>query len=167
MESVQDRIRPGSSPPARGTRGACCNGNRVRRFIPACAGNTLAKDYGTSAVSVHPRLRGEHGFGITLAQLCHGSSPPARGTPRNPLRQNKNTRFIPACAGNTLNKLKAHYRPPVHPRLRGEHATAYTTGASASGSSPPARGTLRTHLGEIACRRFIPACAGNTASENW
>ena len=51
---------------------------------------------------------------------------------------------------------------PVHPRSRGEHGTQYDLTTDPDGSSPLARGTPRTSLAASACRRFIPARAGNT-----
>ena len=56
------------------------------------------------------------------------------------------SRFIPACAGNTLSQGDSRYR--------------------SSGSSPPVRGTPRPLAPPVAHRayRFIPACAGNTTS---
>ena len=50
----------GSSPRARGTprRTGTCNADR--RFIPACAGNTLCAAAWCRRQSVHPRVRGEH-----------------------------------------------------------------------------------------------------------
>ena len=50
----------------------------------------------------------------------------------------------------------------VHPRPRGEHATQCITIASASGSSPPTRGTLHRPFPVHPAHRFIPAHAGNT-----
>ena len=93
-----------------------------------------------------------------------GSSPPARGTPRHHRASRPAHRFIPACAGNTHEKRPALLRRAVHPRLRGEHSCAKPRSANASGSSPPARGTLG-RAGMLREReRFIPACAGNTRS---
>ena len=50
----------GSSPPARGTRGAADRGLERRRFIPARAGNTWMASAMSIVSSVHPRPRGEH-----------------------------------------------------------------------------------------------------------
>ena len=71
-------------------------------------------------------------------------------------------RFIPACAGNTATRRPPTPRPPVHPRMRGEHYTTTTARPSLNGSSPHARGTRAMGGGGCARGRFIPACAGNT-----
>ena len=52
--------------------------------------------------------------------------------------------------------------PTVHPRVRGEHATACFWGLPAAGSSPRARGTPSRCGPKEDRHRFIPACAGNT-----
>ena len=154
------------------------------RFIPACAGNTLAS----------ARLR---------SPGCVGSSPHARGTRLHTEVVYLHRRFIPACAGNTQRSVggdlqnagsSPHARgtlvassvPPdtsaVHPRMRGEHGhcqpTRHRGGSSPHargtrqrrgssprepvGSSPHARGTPLGECGQFAIARFIPACAGNT-----
>ena len=51
---------------------------------------------------------------------------------------------------------------PVHPRGRGEHRCRGGAGGFNGGSSPRARGTRARRRGGSACRRFIPAGAGNT-----
>ena len=57
---------------------------------------------------------------------------------------------------------------PVHPRLRGEHPAMGSAGCSASGSSPPTRGTLLAPPAQKGGDRFIPAYAGNTTPGlNW
>ncbi len=139
------------------------------RFIPACAGNTIAVQFirhfnsGSSphargtllinliidiGISVHPRMRGEHG-------ICS-------------LAKSATDRFIPACARNTLVHhlepvSKAGSSPhargtllaidltfrinPVHPRMRGEH--------------------YKVNLFFCKDQRFIPACAGNTSLDKF
>jgi len=94
-----------------------------------------------------------------------GSSPRARGTRLAQGQARLSRRFIPACAGNTRSR--AGFRAPrsVHPRVRGEHMIAGAPAARVCGSSPRARGTRREQCAACWRRRFIPACAGNTAAE--
>ena len=112
----------GSSPRARGTRCRvrrairrrfipACAGNTVcapsvddgrRRFIPACAGNTGADGSQPAASAVHPRVRGEHALTLRMPTVVAA----------------------------------------VHPRVRGEHdADCLSRSMPRSGSSPRARGT--------------------------
>ena len=152
----------GSSPPARGTRARGAKRLRVSRFIPACAGNTMAQAPRPENPAVHPRLRGEHVGATAPASMIGGSSPPARGTRIYRMLNATRTRFIPACAGNTVADLESVPVRAVHPRLRGEHDGFQRCETPLGGSSPPARGTRRD-LGVVAVvDRFIPACAGNT-----
>ena len=110
----------GSSPLARGTQFQVNELHQAGRFIPACAGNSENFLFGKFIASVHPRLRGE--LTQTTLSILHrsGSSPLARGTPRWALRFMPNTRFIPACAGNSIKTQLGIAVAPVHPRLRGE-----------------------------------------------
>ena len=119
--------------------GAVCE---IGRFIPACAGNTSAISRSPTPRSVHPRLRGEHELILVNSYKDHGSSPPARGTPRRRMGDVLAVRFIPACAGNTPTRQTPSAPTPVHPRLRGEHTSPISTETGKFGSSPPARGTL-------------------------
>ena len=137
------QARGGSSPPARGTREQQTESRGIRRFIPACAGNTPSHFTLRTSPPVHPRLRGEHFGPWDGIDAFTGSSPPARGTPEVRAPAGVPVRFIPACAGNTL--INPTFRPvtAVHPRLRGEH--------------PDSEAAV------IAKLRFIPACAGNTS----
>ena len=50
-------------------------------------------------------------------------------------------RFIPACAGNTIWRLKKHLPSAVHPRVCGEHSVPRLPVAGWYGSSPRVRGT--------------------------
>ncbi len=91
----------GSSPRARGTRNMPLPSSDVKRFIPACAGNTYSCQPCRRGMPVHPRVRGEH-YPCQLPSLqLRGSSPRARGTPDIAIWLFEQVRFIPACAGNT------------------------------------------------------------------
>ena len=115
---------------------------RRRRFIPACAGNTLSDAIGSIAVPVHPRVCGEHNPPGAYAE------PPGR--------------FIPACAGNTITGDVEILDITVHPRVCGEHLRTTCSWPVNSGSSPRVRGTRRGYYIRERRYRFIPACAGNT-----
>ena len=134
----------------------------VARFIPARAGNTVARRPSACRIAVHPRPRGEHILRVVLLLAQRGSSPPARGTPQFLSPLSHAVRFIPARAGNTTRAGLMSVLIAVHPRPRGEHPTPWAPMQVASGSSPPARGTLGPKSGIGALLRFIPARAGNT-----
>ena len=152
----------GSSPLARGTRRDRRRQPGVHRFIPARAGNTHRPQAPPLSGAVHPRSRGEHGAGSLEMNLRTGSSPLARGTLSSASTGPENMRFIPARAGNTTRSRTTSRSRSVHPRSRGEHASFRATSASASGSSPLARGTRRLRGRARTGPRFIPARAGNT-----
>ena len=72
------------------------------RFIPAGAGNAAEEVIKTQALTVHPRGCGERpeiGYG---AHLIDGSSPRVRGTRTGGTLRTRQTRFIPAGAGNAV-----------------------------------------------------------------
>ena len=101
---------------------------------------------------------------LVVAPVFIGSSPLARGTPRDPLQRRGPGRFIPARAGNTDCVAIPMARSPVHPRSRGEHRTPTSRRSTAGGSSPLARGTPAPVAAHPELVRFIPARAGNTGS---
>ena len=116
------RIREhGSSPQARGTLGRCVYAVRIRRFIPAGAGNTRRGAAHHQLAAVHPRRRGEHRRTGRDRPRLGSSSPQARGTPIRIIGTSRKFRFIPAGAGNTAVTMKTALPKPVHPRRRGEH----------------------------------------------
>ena len=160
----RDRLLPasGSSPLARGTRHRIGRRLHPERFISARAGNTPRTAASTAARPVHPRSRGEHAGGVRRYGLHRGSSPLARGTPHPPRPHLPHQRFIPARAGNTNHCSLRSVPSSVHPRSRGEHATAQDTPMRRLGSSPLARGTRGAEQAVGQHRRFIPARAGNT-----
>ena len=122
----------------------CCVAVADQRLIPARAGNTNSTLRGCSAVTAHPRSRGEHCQLLPFRSLQVGSSPLARGTPDYGVRENPCARLIPARAGNTRFCGRGRVLPPAHPRSRGEHAVRCCVA--------------------VADQRLIPARAGNTNS---
>ncbi len=140
----------GSSPPVRGTHGWGAASRSARRFIPACAGNTRSHARTPCAWPVHPRLCGEHANDCWFRARLSGSSPPVRGTPTGTALGAPRLRFIPACAGNTINGYAQLGLHPVHPRLCGEHPGDLAVVDEAAGSSPPVRGT---HIDSSVWRR--------------
>ena len=154
----------GSAPRARGTRSWSAHWYWLRRFSPACAGNTSRNAAAARKGTVQPRVRGEHIPAIASRCSANGSAPRARGTPllwrRRPLRQ----RFSPACAGNTIATGCGSIRSTVQPRVRGEHECDPGEVCEQCGSAPRARGTHVPWQCRRPDQRFSPACAGNTTS---
>ena len=70
-------------------------------------------------------------------------------------------RFIPAYAGNAAGVAHALGGAQVHPRIRGERATAHSAAIFNAGSSPHTRGTPQVPGHRPPRHRFIPAYAGN------
>jgi hypothetical protein len=100
-----DRCRrddAGSSPRTRGTRAAAEANRRPCRFIPAHAGNDKELACARSQATAHPRTRGEHTRCGSRCSHGAGSSPHARGTPRQRRQPDVLPWFIPEHAGNTL-----------------------------------------------------------------
>ena len=134
----------------------------LRRFIPACAGNTNVQGSLGGMLTVHPRVCGEHWTFSEKRGPITGSSPRVRGT-RFYLRSTSTSRrFIPACAGNTVQIRPLETVFPVHPRVCGEHSLGSRPEFQETGSSPRVRGTLLNISLVTFNQRFIPACAGNT-----
>ena len=137
-------LRNGSSPRVRGTLLIVPVLAGVRRFIPACAGNTTYTGTSMPEQTVHPRVCGEHLRDWTGPWISTGSSPRVRGTRSTCRIARHGTRFIPACAGNTPRASRISYGPAVHPRVCGEHGRMCARCSRCRGSSPRVRGTLRT-----------------------
>ncbi len=161
---VRDSQRGGSSPHARGTRGAIRPQSLACRIIPACAGNATRWGVVFPRGSDHPRMRGERLMNDTSAGPSSGSSPHARGTRVAQERQRPGDRIIPACAGNAPTKRRGWASRSDHPRMRGERRREFNDLFKNHGSSPHARGTRLVRSAIQTVNRIIPACAGNAAS---
>ena len=157
------RRRRGSSPRSRGTGPRNGRPRRPWRFIPAFAGNGHSRTSAGVTISVHPRVRGERRAALSPACRDAGSSPRSRGTVRFRPFVLEYIRFIPAFAGNGSMRLFRSTTLKVHPRVRGERATASYTLIASAGSSPRSRGTEGCRSLSGAIGRFIPAFAGNGA----
>ena len=94
----------GSSPRGRGTSTGTGSAKSRERFIPAWAGNIRGRRRFHPAVSVHPRVGGEHHTTMDIFTFITGSSPRGRGTLIIILPSLVTTRFIPAWAGNIQNR---------------------------------------------------------------
>ena len=152
----------GSSPRVRGTPVAGPRRRPVGRFIPACAGNSTTGTRTCASSPVHPRVCGELAVVDLGGREPDGSSPRVRGTRPRAGGSPTEGRFIPACAGNSLESLPLRPPRPVHPRVCGELGKANFSDLVDSGSSPRVRGTPQLVGDPLAGRRFIPACAGNS-----
>ena len=151
----------GSSPRGRGTFQPLNLFCICRRFIPAWAGNIWPRGRASSSGPVHPRVGGEHlPSGVRLVDLI-GSSPRGRGTSVLTVRVAEHRRFIPAWAGNIPLYTAPTVRPPVHPRVGGEHFSPRFAVTPCTGSSPRGRGTCAHPRRPCESVRFIPAWAGN------
>ena len=155
----------GSSPHARGTRMARRPGSARCRFIPACAGNARSASRPEPSSTVHPRMRGERTDEAAKTYAQDGSSPHARGTQDVVGGVLHGVRFIPACAGNAAARTCPGGQGPVHPRMRGERSSSLFCSIPSRGSSPHARGTPMKGPSQCVIWRFIPACAGNAATQ--
>ena len=87
-----------------------------------------------------------------------------RGTAAAGMQYASNTRFIPACAGNSRPRNRTTVFSPVHPRVCGEQIFVLLVIFGRAGSSPRVRGTVDPALCRAVQGRFIPACAGNSRS---
>ena len=102
--SLSNTERSGLSPLARGTLNIDRAVDKVIRFIPAGAGNTLVLNRPALETPVYPRWRGEHGNITNKINVNLGLSPLARGTLAEKEGSGVISRFIPAGAGNTCHE---------------------------------------------------------------
>ena len=91
-----------------------------------------------------------------------GSSPLARGARGARGVAAAAAGIIPACAGSTFEYGAGTNSHQDHPRLRGEHSLDKVGDFLNEGSSPLARGALRSLRALNLADGIIPACAGST-----
>ena len=132
------------------------------RLIPACAGSTCCRRWVQKMRAAHPRMRGEHEDELDKLTIGEGSSPHARGAPRERHQRPGPRGLIPACAGSTPSSNPSGTTTAAHPRMRGEHPMGAPVSGSRMGSSPHARGALADEAVDRCDGGLIPACAGST-----
>ena len=152
----------GSSPHARGLRHRYIQDRVPDRIIPACAGFTPMPRSCSRARRDHPRTRGVYRRRGKEERVWAGSSPRARGLPRQNVRAAGVLRIIPACAGFTELTGGGGSSRRDHPRMRGVYSSPRSTRNSGGGSSPHARGLRDTRGTKTLRYGIIPACAGFT-----
>ena len=133
----------GSPPHTRGRCGFTVDFNPNQRFTPAYAGKIVSWREGVPCREVHPRIRGEDCFLVSLAGSCQGSPPHTRGRSRLRPRGTAPCRFTPAYAGKIRFRNAGRTRTKVHPRIRGEDHQASQVVLRMDGSPPHTRGRLR------------------------
>ena len=130
----------GSSPRMRGKpRPPPCAPRRAR-IIPAHAGQTKPQYQQYRRPTDHPRACGANRL-ISVAAVCRaGSSPRMRGKPVRANHLARNTRIIPAHAGQTHLYGPIIGAIPDHPRACGANSVKWSCGPVRCGSSPRMRG---------------------------
>ena len=136
----QNRLT-GSSPRGRGTPTDGMNRQHSTRFIPAGAGNSSSLSAAVAMCAVHPRGGGELCDDGRKKRFYDGSSPRGRGTLKTLPKKERQRRFIPAGAGNSIEAELQALADAVHPRGGGELAQQALEAMRADGSSPRGRGT--------------------------
>ena len=150
----------GLSPSTRGNLTVIPRHRVARRSIPAHAGEPLARERVSAAVSVYPRPRGGTPCASTsLAPLC-GLSPPTRGNHHPIALFGAHPRSIPAHAGEPLMALYDTPHAEVYPRPRGGTLVSRRSVYRAIGLSPPTRGNRRNRHSSDTRAGSIPAHAG-------
>ena len=100
---VRENDGSGSSPLARGLQHEYWMSNVYDRIIPARAGFTGLARTSHWPGRDHPRSRGVYGVVHVLQRFLEGSSPLARGLPKDSGEQSIKRRIIPARAGFTAS----------------------------------------------------------------
>ena len=110
----------------------------------------------------HPRSRGVYRVWNTNMDRDCGSSPLARGLLAIRGVRMPHAGIIPARAGFTEDDVGSAVQPEDHPRSRGVYRIEAFVRGRHLGSSPLARGLLKTMWVRPFSRRIIPARAGFT-----
>ncbi len=153
----------GLSPRVRGNRAGHFVQYRIRRSIPACAGEPWRSWTGNTSIRVYPRVCGGTNNIPTPEDIEEGLSPRVRGNRAFERLPRGGRRSIPACAGEPLYTTMIGNARGVYPRVCGGTATARLCGKWGKGLSPRVRGNRPGNVLYQGNTRSIPACAGEPA----
>ena len=156
-------IGSGLSPRGRGKRLPAALHARLRRSIPAWAGETRIVSSSHRSRAVYPRVGGGNVAGTRSACRWRGLSPRGRGKPSCRRLAPSDMRSIPAWAGETAHAHARICAAPVYPRVGGGNQGAVKNISGATGLSPRGRGKRAPLSARRASRRSIPAWAGETS----
>ena len=133
---------------------------RVRRSIPACAGEPRSSDTPSHTWSVYPRVCGGTSPQQRDAVDGAGLSPRVRGNPPGCCRARDGGRSIPVCAMEPPGQPPIFLYVRVYPRVCGGTVEGVEEADKSDGLSPRVRGNQQRGLMPATIRRSIPACAG-------
>ena len=152
----------GSSPRMRRAPQSRADGLALLRIIPAYAGSTSYPIGTEPHTGDHPRVCGEHGYGLANSGVKTGSSPRMRGALTIKYSLTGPDGIIPAYAGSTSLQSGLSRFSGDHPRVCGEHFRRSLPAFVFRGSSPRMRGAqgmINMASNELG---IIPAYAGST-----
>ena len=112
----------------------------------------------------HPRIRGNHADCFRVWLVDPGSPPHTREPPFRRRCHRGRDRITPAYAGTTQSFLLSLVSNRDHPRIRGNHGTAYLQIINALGSPPHTREPQSIDIMLCSAMRITPAYAGTTRS---
>ena len=150
----------GLSPRVRGNRLSIRRCAAWSRSIPACAGEPPRRLLTRSHPPVYPRVCGGTDASTYDNLSGTGLSPRVRGNRRKADMQARQSRSIPACAGEPATRPKEANYEKVYPRVCGGTPAAGTLYSIRTGLSPRVRGNPRRGRQGTQRKRSIPACAG-------
>ena len=166
MSRSANIAQKGTPPRMRGTLLGLIVEPAPDRYTPAYAGNSPAARSGCASAAVHPRVCGELQRCRSSSLPCCGTPPRMRGTHDELAPVGEVVRYTPAYAGNSGPPPGPSCGRPVHPRVCGELFFRSTAIASACGTPPRMRGTLRPRGQSYGRHRYTPAYAGNSHLEH-
>ena len=153
----------GSSPRGRGKLILSTDRESQLGLIPARTGKTYGRTASVPSSTAHPRAGGENDPSSLSSTGLFGSSPRGRGKPVWAQQRRQMQRLIPARAGKTPCRARAHSCVSAHPRVGGENIDSWELPERHVGSSPRRRGKHSRRLPRPYGGGLIPAWAGKTA----
>ena len=154
--------RRGLSPRGRGKRLAGPPPVDPRRSIPAWAGETRGRYWQDGRQPVYPRVGGGNLMVLALKICSGGLSPRGRGKLCPANYRHRQSRSIPAWAGETTWWPGSFPPGWVYPRVGGGNTPVVVSIVNIATLSPRGRGKHRNRRRKVAVHWSIPAWAGET-----